>query len=276
MTALEEHRSIWRPPGLRGLRILKLERVARDWRGATDALAVSVHGRGTAEVTVGRRTTPLASGIITLCPPREPYLVRRHGATASLAFHIDVQQVAHHLGDASASRHLSRMPLWSGRQPRLREHLLALFRAVAEGAPVMALEEAMSRAAIALAQQVSKHSAPRVTREPGAVKRAREAIHDRLGEPLRLVELAALAGVSCSSLLRAFTRELGMSPHAYQTSLRVARAQSLIEAGVPLVETAAQVGFADQSHLNRYFRRLLGTTPARFARGGRASLDGAR
>jgi AraC-like DNA-binding protein len=275
MTPPGEDRSIWRAPALRGLRIMSLQRVARHWRGATDALAVSLHFRGAAEVTVGHRTAPLEPGVVTICPPRAPYRVRRQSTTASLAFHIDPQQAVHYLEDGAASRHLSRLPLWSEREPLLRDHLMALFRAVAEGAPALALDEAMSRAVLALAELASK-SVQGATREPVAVRRARDAIHERLCEPVRLVELAALAGVSCSSLLRAFTRELGMSPHAYLTSLRVARAQSLIEAGVPLAETAAEVGFVDQSHLNRHFRRMLGTTPARFARGGRASLDDAR
>jgi hypothetical protein len=52
MTALGEHRSIWRAPVLPGLRVMRLDGVARDWRGATDAIAVSVHREGAAEVTL--------------------------------------------------------------------------------------------------------------------------------------------------------------------------------------------------------------------------------
>lgn len=45
---------------------------------------------------------------------------------------------------------------------------------------------------------------------------------------------------------------------------RLARARTLIKNGVPLAETAARAGFADQSHLTRQFKRAFGLTPGRW------------
>jgi AraC-like DNA-binding protein len=64
-----------------------------------------------------------------------------------------------------------------------------------------------------------------------------------------------------------FSREFGISPHQYLTGRRVDLARELLLDGVPPSTAAAAVGFYDQSHLNRTFRRLLGTSPARFASG---------
>jgi AraC-like DNA-binding protein len=65
-----------------------------------------------------------------------------------------------------------------------------------------------------------------------------------------------------------FSREFGISPHQYLTGRRVDLARRLLLDGMPPGEAAAAVGFYDQSHLNRTFRRHVGTSPGRFARGG--------
>ena len=67
-------------------------------------------------------------------------------------------------------------------------------------------------------------------------------------------------------LLRAFRAEVGMPPHAYLESIRIRRAQRLIEAGQPLAEVAAEMGFSSQSHLTQRFKQIIGVTPGQYAR----------
>jgi transcriptional regulator GlxA family with amidase domain len=62
-----------------------------------------------------------------------------------------------------------------------------------------------------------------------------------------------------------FHREVGLPPHAYQIQVRVARARALIATGVPLAEVASMTGFADQSHLTRLFKRIVGVPPGQYA-----------
>jgi AraC-like DNA-binding protein len=69
-------------------------------------------------------------------------------------------------------------------------------------------------------------------------------------------------------LVRTFSREFGISPHQYLTGRRVDLARRLLLDGMPPSLAAATVGFYDQSHLNHSFKRLLGTSPGRYA-GGR-------
>ncbi|CAA9481240.1 MAG: Transcriptional regulator, AraC family [uncultured Rubrobacteraceae bacterium] len=56
-----------------------------------------------------------------------------------------------------------------------------------------------------------------------------------------------------------------MPPHAYQTQARLDRARSLLLRGWPPARVARETGFADQSHLTRRFKRLVGVTPGRYA-----------
>lgn len=83
-------------------------------------------------------------------------------------------------------------------------------------------------------------------------------------EPVSLTELAALAGVSRFQFLRAFTGEIGTTPHAYLIQRRVCVARQLLAAGEIPAQAAISAGFADQSHMTRAFVRYLGITPARY------------
>jgi AraC-like DNA-binding protein len=99
-----------------------------------------------------------------------------------------------------------------------------------------------------------------------AARRARERIEADNGVALRLCDLTAAADVSPSALLRAFEKSYGLTPHRYQHSCRIAKARRLIAAGRTLAEVAAACGYADQSHLNRWFLRIQGVTPGRYRR----------
>lgn len=84
----------------------------------------------------------------------------------------------------------------------------------------------------------------------------------------REISMAAIArriALSAWRFSRVFRQEIGVSPHRYLCEIRVRRAQELIAAGMPLAEIAAAVGFYDQSHLNRHFKRVTGITPGRYA-----------
>ena len=96
------------------------------------------------------------------------------------------------------------------------------------------------------------------------IRRARQRIDDDPTAPLSLADLAGDAGVSRYRLLRAFARELGLTPHAYIVQRRLAHARRQILAGTALADVAAACGFYDQSHLNRCFVRQFGVTPRRY------------
>lgn len=97
------------------------------------------------------------------------------------------------------------------------------------------------------------------------VERARDLLERAPEEPVSLPELAARCGAEPFALHRAFTRRLGLPPHAFQTHLRLRRAKELLRAGAGPAEAALAAGFCDQSHLNRHFARLVGQTPAEYA-----------
>jgi AraC-like DNA-binding protein len=85
-------------------------------------------------------------------------------------------------------------------------------------------------------------------------------------EQLTMAAAAAKLGSGPTHLARSFARAFGIAPHAYVTGRRLDAARDRILAGQALADVAAEVGFCDQAHLARRFKRFLGTTPGRFAR----------
>ncbi len=104
------------------------------------------------------------------------------------------------------------------------------------------------------------------SRSTVSIRRAKERIDADPAAPLTLACLAAETGTSRYQLLRAFARELGLTPHAYIVQQRLGLARRLMRAGAAIADAASTAGFADQSHLTRLFARQFGVTPARYRR----------
>lgn len=102
--------------------------------------------------------------------------------------------------------------------------------------------------------------------ERGIASRARDAIEATLDEDIGLARLAALAGTDRFRLHRSFKMAYGLAPHAWLVQRRLNRARGLLAGGMAPAEAAAAAGFADQSHLGRWFRRAFGMTPAAYRR----------
>ncbi len=146
--------------------------------------------------------------------------------------------------------------------------ICALFEAEAAGAPRLARE---AQLLALLARVVVRHAtAPVVpgTKAPPttALARARDYLAAHYSENVSLTRLATTAGLDPFALLRGFSRAYGLPPHSWLLQERVRRAQVLLRTGLSPAEVAAEVGFTDQSHLTRHFKRILGITPGRYRR----------
>jgi len=98
-------------------------------------------------------------------------------------------------------------------------------------------------------------------------KRTVAYIEANLGSKLAIGEMADLVALSKCYFSRAFKLTLGTSPMAYLGVRRVERAKLMMAStGQPLADIALACGFADQSHLSRYFRRIVGVSPSLWRR----------
>lgn len=230
--------------------------------GMKDYYAVGRIERGRCEWWGSGKVWRSAPGCVQIKQPGDVHRdVAREGATTWTVVTLPASEVAR---ARDAGKPVA-LPQLEASDPRA-EPFHRLHDAVCAGAERLVLEVVLAEAIAALASirsAKSEHTRP--------VRRAIEFLRERLTDPITLEVLAQHADLDKFHLCRAFRAQIGMPPHAYLTHLRVARAKELLRRGARASDVAPLVGFYDQAQLTRHFRRIVGTTPARYGamRGGR-------
>lgn len=224
--------------------------------GVTEAGAQAFTCRGAARTS--------AAGMVMAFNPDDP-----HDGQAALAagftyriVHIGPQLIEDVLRDM-ADRPVG-LPLFA--EPVLEDAILAdALRRLHATLPEsrLAQDEALQETVRALVHRGSTRPA-RTRQLPVEVRRARDLLDAAYTEDLRAVDLAKAAGCSRFALHRGFVAAYGLAPSDYQRQLRLRAARRLLSEGHAPAEAAANAGFADQSHLTRWFKRYYGLTPGRF------------
>lgn len=160
------------------------------------------------------------------------------------------------------------------RDPLLEQLARALGNELAEGfahGPLYS-EQLLLTTAV---QLVCGYSPSRRTRRvstrgglPGAaVRRVQDLVRSRLGEDLRLRDLAGTTGLSEYHFCRAFKESTGLAPFQFVTRQRVEEAKRrLRETSRSVLEIAIDVGYQSPSQFSRVFRRHVGLTPTAYRR----------
>lgn len=227
--------------------------------GVTEAGAQAFTCRGAARTS--------AAGMVMAFNPDEPHDGRAAEASGFTyrIVHLAPDLVADVLADTMD--HPVGLPLFAEPvlyDPVLTDALLRLHAAL-RTASRLAQDEALADTVRAMVRRAAVHAPPR--REPRlseGVRRVRDVLHDTYRANPSSAELAAVAGCSRFALHRAFRAEFGLAPSDYQRQVRLRAARRLLAAGRAPAGVAAETGFADQSHLTRWFVRCYGIGPAAF------------
>lgn len=99
---------------------------------------------------------------------------------------------------------------------------------------------------------------------PPAIKQAIDFMHAHFSAPIRLKDVADIAGFHRSYFVDCFAKTKGLTPHAYLLSLRLNAAKQALAVGYSPADVAVMSGFYDQSHLNRHFVKVFGMTSGQF------------
>jgi AraC-like DNA-binding protein len=142
--------------------------------------------------------------------------------------------------------------------PLVARRVRALHGALLGGAPALRRDELLGAAVACLTRRAAR---PEPRADSAVAALARGVLHDTYLEDVSADDLAAATGRTRYAVYRAFRSAYGMAPSDYQRQLRLRAARRLIASGAPLSEVAARTGFADQSHLTRWFARYYGITP---------------
>jgi AraC-like DNA-binding protein len=263
----------FRPDGLAGVEALHASFERHRYRPHSHPTwTIAVMERGAAAFTVDARHERAGDG---QCFVLEPEAVHTGVPAvpegwAYKVLYLDPALLASWREDDRATPRAARWVVF--RDARLRAALAGAHRALADGSAGLARDEAVLGAIAALEPHLRPGPPPRRDRvEHAAVRRALAHLRESWNRPVPLEQLAAVARLSRFELVRRFRDQVGLPPHAYQLHLRVLRARELLAAGEPPAGVAATCGFADQAHLTRTFRQIVGVTPGRYAGSGRLS-----
>ena len=106
------------------------------------------------------------------------------------------------------------------------------------------------------------------------LKLIKDYINEHLDQNLKLDDIAAIAQMSPYHFLRLFKQSTGVTPHQYILHCRISQAKCLLQQSeLTIAEIAVRTGFCDQSHLTRYFRRMVGVTPKQLLKTRSASSE---
>ncbi len=273
----------WQHPGLPGVDLLRARFVRQRYsRHAHETYVIALIDRGVEEFDHQGTTMRAGPGEIILVNPDTVHTgyAGIPGGWAYRVLYPAAEVVAGAAAELAGGRGAPFFPETVISDPVCRRALAAAHRA-AENSDQLAASSLLHHAVAALVlrhaaaargpegRRWTFHYPERLPRRPAlrAAAAAREILEERLTDPPRLAVLAAAVGANPYSLLRAFRAETGLPPHAYLNQRRVRLACTLLGEGVPPADVAARVGFADQAHLTRHFKRIVGVPPGAYQRG---------
>lgn len=152
------------------------------------------------------------------------------------------------------------------RNEELNASLHALHRMILEGSGEFEKEETFLLLLSLLIEQYGQAFSKTDTAHGKEIERACAFMKENFAERITLEELCQCSGMSKSTLLRAFTKEKGVTPYRYLQSVRIGEAKKLLERGVSPADAALQAGFSDQSHFTNFFNMFTGLSPAAYGR----------
>jgi AraC-like DNA-binding protein len=272
--ALQESVAFRRSAALPGVEIMDVDWSPRDWRWFNTAYSVVLIHNWHGEAHYRGRRHVVKPGVGFYTEPGETHStprVERVGCFKVFAFEPTIFH-EYLLDQEIPARHAHLTKAVSPMSPSLTRSLVALSRAFDTAESPLEAQSCFTDIVAVMASELVEQSRPSgasLLPATKAAERVRDCLHeDRSG--IDLTTLAREIGLSRFQVLRAFKRRYGLPPHAYQLSLRVARARRLLQLGMPPGDVAAECGFVDQSHLTRHFRQFLGVTPMAYARGASA------
>jgi AraC-like DNA-binding protein len=264
----------WRARDLKGMELIHGAHSTHSYpRHTHDEYAVSIITRGSETLSVGGAVHLIGVGSLIMLNPGQAHSNASSQGYAFRTFYIPedlLMEVASELNGDRVSPPMFRSPAHARSRfflPLLRLHKrLERSRSVAEQRMEFV---ALFRQILAEHAATREGEAPRLS-EHRAVRRARRYLDSHFVEPVRLEQLSQVTQLSRFHLLRTFSEQVGMSPAEYQTAVRLSHAKSLLRRGHRIAQVAADVGFADQSHLTRRFKHAMGVTPGRYMAAGSA------
>lgn len=185
---------------------------------------------------------------------------------AYLMLYVDSQWLKALQQDLSLNPHPDFQPLAAthSTNPALFNGLTGLYQTLIDADAPLLQKQCSAVSFFTLMQQTLGTSAVRPEQAIQRIERVAQFIHDNFKHPISLDDMCSAANLSGSYLIRAFEQRYHMTPHAYLINLRIQHARNRLKAGSLIVDVAHELGFADQAHFQRVFKKHLAATPGQY------------
>ena len=262
---------IWRPDDLGELELLRARYTTHRFVPHThDVYSIGVVTGGALSYDYRGSVLTAPPGTISIIEPGEVHTGFAAGddGWSYRNFFVGADLMRRFVGISPAEGDLPRFAYPVVYDRSLARRMVSLHRVLEDSPERLEREVELFEVLSTLLTRHSSHlSGPSPASSRPAVRRACEYLRDSLEENVSLDDVAAIAGYSPFHFLRIFRRDVGLTPHGYQLGARIERAIALLDARTPIAETALACGFADQSHLTRRFKQVIGVTPGQYAAG---------
>lgn len=244
-----------------------------DHEHPTHFINLLTHGRVTAHWTMGgkTRTAENTPGTLYLLPAGTRDRLTWSAPSTRIVLVMEPRFLVRSLEETAHLGDVELIMNWNLRDRHIQSLILALHADLEDGSPAGPLygeslavtlgHYLLRRHSVRVGKPVASPAALPTTR----LNRVLDFINQNCARDLRLRELAEIAGISTNYFCEQFKVSTGMTPYQYVLYRRMERAkQYLRDPKFTLATVSAAMGFANQSHFTKVFRRLVGVTPAQF------------
>ncbi len=253
----------WRPPGIPEISEV-LHAQIQDYgypEHCHDTWTVLIVDRGTIAYDLDRRRCGAVGETVAILPPGVTHNGKPAPGTDGFSkrvLYLEESVLPVELVGAAVDR-------TNIQDPTLRRALVGLHDELKTGGDPFTVSSSLALVAERITHRLVRRPGKPAPAETGIAEQLRNMLDDYANETFTLDDAARRLDRSKAHLVRSFSAQYGVAPHAYLIGKRVEAARGLLLQGISLAETAARVGFYDQSHLTRHFKRHTSVTPGRYA-----------